>query len=158
MFKIDKFIKKRKEKIGLPPGTPVYTGEKIEKAARITLMDYDEEHVQEKEISKIEECCGLKNTPSVTWINVDGIHDVEVILKLDLILLDIMMPAGGGIMALRNIRNSAKTFNIPVIVITAMSDKETKETAEKLGIFAYFVKPVDAAKLIEKIKEALQYK
>ncbi len=79
MFKIDKFIKKRKEKIGSPPGTPVYTGEKVEEAMRITLMDYDEDHVQEKEISKIEEYCGLKNTPSVTWINVDGIHDVDVI-------------------------------------------------------------------------------
>ena len=76
----------------------------------------------------------------------------------DLILLDIMMPAGGGITALKNIRNSLKTFNIPVIVITAKSDKETKETAEKLGISAYFVKPIDTVKLMKKLREVLQYK
>ncbi|HUU52612.1 MAG TPA: magnesium/cobalt transporter CorA [Candidatus Heimdallarchaeota archaeon] len=79
MFKIDKFIKKRKEKIGSPPGTPVYTGEKKEEAARVTVIDYDEEHFQEKEISHVDECFGLKDSPSVSWINVDGIHDGEVI-------------------------------------------------------------------------------
>ena len=76
----------------------------------------------------------------------------------DLILLDIMMPAGGGITALKNIRNSSKSFNTPVIVITAKSDKETKETAEKLGISAYFVKPIDTVKLMKKLREVLQYK
>jgi magnesium transporter len=79
MFKIDKFIKKRKEKIGSPPGTPVYTGEKKEEAARVTVIDYDEKHFQEKEISHVDECFGLKDSPSVSWINVDGIHDGEVI-------------------------------------------------------------------------------
>jgi len=79
MFKIDKFIKKRKEKIGSPPGTPVYTGERVEKAARVTVIDYDEDHFEEKEISHVDECFGLKDSPSVSWINVDGIHDGEVI-------------------------------------------------------------------------------
>ncbi|MGD9347692.1 MAG: magnesium and cobalt transport protein CorA, partial [Candidatus Aminicenantes bacterium] len=79
MFKIDKFIKRRTEKIGLPPGTPVYTGDKKEEAVRITVMDYDEDNFDEKEISDVEECCKLKDTSSVSWINVDGIHDVEII-------------------------------------------------------------------------------
>ena len=79
MFKIDKFIKRRYEKIGLPPGTPVYTGDKKEEAVRITVIDYDEDHFEEKEISHADECFGLKDSPSVSWINVDGIHDGEVI-------------------------------------------------------------------------------
>ncbi len=90
----------------------------------------------------------------------DPIEGIAQTVKLlpDLILLDIMMPAGGGISMLKSIRNSSKTFNVPVIVITAKSDKATQEEAEKLGVSAYFYKPLDTAKLMEKIKEVLQYK
>ncbi|OGX15111.1 MAG: hypothetical protein A2166_00630 [Omnitrophica WOR_2 bacterium RBG_13_41_10] len=73
----------------------------------------------------------------------------------DLMLLDIMMPAGGGIGALKNIRANAKTFSMPVIIMTARGDKETKEAAEGLGISGYFVKTADTAELLVKIKEVL---
>ena len=76
-------------------------------------------------------------------------------LKPDLILLDIIMPAGDGVGVLEKIRNNANTINIPVIVVTAMKDKQTNEAAEKLGISGYFVKPVDTGKLMEKMKEVL---
>jgi DNA-binding response OmpR family regulator len=76
-------------------------------------------------------------------------------LKPDLILLDIIMPAGDGVGVLEKLRNNANTINIPVIVVTAMKDKQTKEAAEKLGISGYFVKPVDTGKLMEKMKEVL---
>jgi len=76
-------------------------------------------------------------------------------LKPDLLLLDIIMPAGSGIGVLENLRENVKAFNIPVIVLTGISDKQTKEAAEKLGISGYFVKPVDMDKLIEKLKEVL---
>ena len=75
--------------------------------------------------------------------------------KPDLMLLDIMMPAGGGLEALKNIRASDKTFSMPVIVITAKGDAGTRMAAEKLGVSGYFVKPVDMPKLLEKIKEIL---
>lgn len=81
MFKIDKFIKRRTEKMGLPPGTPIYTGDKKEEAVRITIIDYDEDQYDEKEVSDVLECCVLKETSSVSWINVDGIHDVEIVNK-----------------------------------------------------------------------------
>lgn len=76
-------------------------------------------------------------------------------VKPDLILLDIMMPAGGGLEALRHFRENTKTFNIPVIVITAKSDKGTREIAEKLGISGYFIKPLEMDALISKINEIL---
>ncbi|MFZ0034736.1 MAG: response regulator [Sedimentisphaerales bacterium] len=76
-------------------------------------------------------------------------------LKPDLVLLDIIMPAGTGIEVLQRLRANAKTFNIPVIALTAVSDKQTKEDAEKLGISGYFVKPVDTDELMEKLKEVL---
>jgi two-component system phosphate regulon response regulator PhoB len=76
-------------------------------------------------------------------------------LKPDLILLDIMMPAGGGLEALKNIRANVKTFSIPVIVLTAKGDKETKEAAEELGVSGYFSKSVDMDELLKRIKEIL---
>ena len=76
-------------------------------------------------------------------------------LKPDLVLLDIIMPAGSGIGVLENLRVNVKTFNIPVIALTGRSDKQTKEAAEKLGISGYFVKPVDMDELLEKLKEVL---
>jgi len=87
----------------------------------------------------------------------DAIQAVSQTIKLkpDLVLLDIMMPAGSGVGVLKNLRENVKTFNVPVIVLTGISDEQTKEAAEKLGISGYFMKPVDMDKLIEKLKEVL---
>ena len=79
---VAKLTKKRSAKKGLPPGTLVHVGEKKVEAVRITLMDYDSRALQDKTLSTVEECFQLKTTPTTTWINIDGIHEVEVIEKL----------------------------------------------------------------------------
>ncbi len=77
-----KLIKKRSKKAGLPPGTLVHIGEKKAEIPKITIMDYSEDHFQEKEVKTIEECFLFKETPTVTWINIDGLHQVEILEKL----------------------------------------------------------------------------
>ena len=77
-----KLFKKSRKKAGLPPGTLVFEGEQKVDRARITLIDYDETHFQEKEVEKIEDCFPFKDEPTVTWINIDGLHDVELVEKL----------------------------------------------------------------------------
>ncbi len=77
-----KLIKRRSKKAGLPPGTLVHIGERKAKDLKITLIDYDEVHFQEREIEKIEECLVFKDRPTITWINVDGLHQVEILEKL----------------------------------------------------------------------------
>jgi len=77
-----KRIRKRSIKAGLPPGTLVHIGEKKVEAVKISYLDYDEQNFQEKQVSNIEECFPFKTTPTVTWINIDGLHDVEIIEKL----------------------------------------------------------------------------
>ena len=77
-----KYRKKRLGKIGLPPGTPVYVGDREDEAVKIIVLDYDESQFQEKDIEDIEECFPFKDTPTVTWINVNGIHRVEIIEKI----------------------------------------------------------------------------
>jgi magnesium transporter len=45
-------------------------------------MDYDEVHFEEREVKKIEECFLFREKPTVTWMNVDGLHQVEILEKL----------------------------------------------------------------------------
>jgi magnesium transporter len=73
---------KRAKKAGLPPGTPVHIGERLVKKVRISVLDYDEQNVQEKIITSVDECIEFRKTPTVTWVNVDGIHDIKTLEKL----------------------------------------------------------------------------
>ena len=73
---------KKSKKVTLPPGTLVYTGEKKTEEVRITIMDYDESQFQEKEAKKVEDCFPFKDKPTVTWINIDGIHKLDIIEKI----------------------------------------------------------------------------
>ncbi|MHC4166594.1 MAG: magnesium/cobalt transporter CorA [Planctomycetota bacterium] len=74
--------KKHSRKAGLAPGTLVHIGEKKVERIRISYLDYDAQNFQEKQASDVEECFPLKKTPTVSWINIDGIHEVEVIEKI----------------------------------------------------------------------------
>jgi len=76
------FPKRGSEKKGLPPGSLVFLGERKEEEARITVMDYDESKLIEEEVEEIEACFPFKDKATVTWINIDGLHRVEVIEKL----------------------------------------------------------------------------
>lgn len=77
-----RFIKKRSEKAGLPPGSLVHIGEKRIEEVRITVIDYDQAQFQEEQVKNIEECFPFKDTPTVTWINIDGLHQIEIIEKI----------------------------------------------------------------------------
>ena len=77
-----RFIKKRSKKVGLPPGTLVHIGEKKTEKVRIAIIDYDEASFEEKQIKTIEECFPFKDKTTVTWINIDGIHDIKIIEKI----------------------------------------------------------------------------
>jgi magnesium transporter len=82
MISLNKFIWKRDKKIGLPPGTPVFVGDQKSEGVSITLLDYDEAQFKERRLDKIENCFPFKETPTITWINIDGIHDVGLIQKI----------------------------------------------------------------------------
>jgi len=75
-------IKKHSRKAGLPPGTLVHIGEKKTEQIRITLIDYNEQNIQEKVVESVEECFPFKEMPTVTWINIDGLHNIETIEKI----------------------------------------------------------------------------
>lgn len=77
-----KLVKKRSKKAGFPPGTIVHIGNKRTEKTKITIVDYNEEQFQEKEAKSIKECFPYKDKPTVTWINIDGVHEVKIIEEL----------------------------------------------------------------------------
>jgi len=48
----------------------------------VTYLDYDEANVEEQRVSAIAQCFPFKETPTATWINIDGLHDIELMEKL----------------------------------------------------------------------------
>jgi len=51
-------------------------------APKITVIDYDDQNFHEVEVKEVAECFPFKQKPTVTWINIDGLHQVDVLEKL----------------------------------------------------------------------------
>ena len=75
--------------------------------------------------------------------------------KPNLILLDIMMPKMDGFEVLKKLKTCHETLAIPVIMLTAKGDEETKLKASKLYNESYIIKPVQIEVLKAKIEEVL---
>ncbi len=65
----------------------------------------------------------------------------------DLILLDVMMPGGNGIDACRDLRANPVTREVPIIIVTALADRETRLEAISAGADDVLTKPVDRVEL-----------
>jgi DNA-binding response OmpR family regulator len=74
----------------------------------------------------------------------------------DLLILDIGMPAGSGFTVMQNLSISIHTQAIPVIILTALDDEETRDEAEDMGALRYFVKPYEFDKLLLAVNEILE--
>ncbi len=77
-----KLMKNRSRKSGLPPGTLIHIGEAKSTEPKIMIIDYDESSFQEKEVEEVSGCFAYKGTPSITWINIEGLGNVEMLEKL----------------------------------------------------------------------------
>ncbi len=79
-------LKKRRERLsvkeGCAPGTLVHVGERRTENVRIRVIDYDEGNFLEKEVAAVEDCFAFRDTATVTWINIDGVHDPQIVERL----------------------------------------------------------------------------
>ena len=73
-----RFFKKREETKGLSPGSLVFIGNKKVDNIRIRIIDYDGAQLKEDELKDIAQGAEIKRTNTVTWINVDGLHDLAL--------------------------------------------------------------------------------
>ncbi len=70
------------DKIGLPPGTLIYTGKRKREEEKITIIDYDENIIQSKEFKKLEKNLSKIADGIVRWINIEGLGQLDVIEDL----------------------------------------------------------------------------
>ncbi|MBF0413355.1 MAG: magnesium/cobalt transporter CorA [Desulfamplus sp.] len=67
-------------KTGMAPGTMVFIGERKQEKTSIDVIDYSDTTLNELRDVSVNQCCDLsKSSGSVTWINVNGIHDIAFI-------------------------------------------------------------------------------
>jgi DNA-binding response OmpR family regulator len=76
--------------------------------------------------------------------------------KIDLILLDIMMPKMSGLEMLEKLRADEKTRLIPVVMVTALKETEDKVKALEAGCDDFISKPFDKVELLARVKSILK--
>jgi putative two-component system response regulator len=88
----------------------------------------------------------------------DSPEEVPNLVRLacpDVILLDVMMPRISGLDVLRTLRTNLATRHVPVIVLTALTDQQTKSHALQLGATDFLNKPLDVLDLLPRVRNAL---
>ena len=75
--------------------------------------------------------------------------------KVDLVILDLGLPCGGGFFVLENIRKNRKITQMRIIVSTANISPDIEKKSRDSGADAFIMKPYDLEKLLEIIKAQL---
>ncbi|TFG44849.1 MAG: magnesium and cobalt transport protein CorA, partial [Dehalococcoidia bacterium] len=69
-------------KSGLPPGTVIHVGRRRTEKPRLTLIDFDAAQFQESTLDAVTESFSFRDGAAVSWINVDGLHEPEIIEQI----------------------------------------------------------------------------
>ena len=92
-----------------------------------------------------------------------AINGVEAITKMkfftpDLVLLDIMMPDMDGYEVCDHLKSDPETANIPVVIVTALSDRSSKLKGLQVGANDFLTKPIDQSELTIRVRNLLKIK
>ena len=77
-----RFVKKRKEEIGLSPDDMSFRGKQKMDSVIMRIIDFDAKELDETMITKVREVREYKEKPTVTWFNIDGLHKTEIIEEI----------------------------------------------------------------------------
>jgi len=90
----------RSKKSGLPPGTLLHIGKRHQEETKVTWIEYREEEMTEAVVGSIDEALLIRESKENSWVNIDGLHDIELIEKmghhfgLDGLLLEDLLDTG----------------------------------------------------------------
>jgi magnesium transporter len=94
---VPRFLKKKKEELGLSPDALYFRGIKKMEKTVIKAFDFNAQGINEFELNTINDALKFKDSPTTTWINIDGVHDKELMQELadgftiDTVILDDVM-------------------------------------------------------------------
>lgn len=84
----------------------------------------------------------------------DAIDEVARVAP-DLLVLDMMLPGRSGMDILRDLRASAATENLPVLMLTARGQSRDRDMAEKAGVSRFMTKPFSNAEVLDAVRELI---
>jgi DNA-binding response OmpR family regulator len=118
----------------------------------IVLLVEDDEDLGELVKYNLE-----KNQFKVDWV-LDGKEALESIKtnRYNLIILDLMLPGISGLDICKEIRKNSTNKDVPVIVLTALSDEDTKVKGFSMGADDYVTKPFSMKELLARIEAVLR--
>ena len=123
-------------------------------ASRVMIVD--DEPVNIKVARKYLQIAGYQNF--ITSTDSPAVMELIRVEKPDVILLDIMMPQVSGLDILKAVRSDAALAHLPVLILTASTDADTKHKALELGATDFLAKPVDPSELVPRVRNALVVK
>ncbi len=126
----------------------------LETAQSVVLV-VDDKEINIKILRKMLESAGFQ----VRGVSggQEALDDIGKV-KPDLILLDLMMPQMDGFQVCEILRSQERTKDIPVIVVTANTDRQAPSKSLGLGAVDFVTKPYDKAELLARINTHLQLK
>ena len=77
-----RFIKKRKEEIGISPDELFFRGKQKIDQVLLRIIDFDSTDLKEDAVQTVREVSEFQNKNSVTWINVDGLHNTTIMQEI----------------------------------------------------------------------------
>ena len=118
----------------------------------ILIVDDIQENLDVLELL-LDECLDINIHSALS-----GNEALKVLMKtdVDIIITDLMMPNMDGLELTRILKQNHKYKDIPILIVTASSDKRNELILYKEGVFEYLTKPIVQDKLINKVK-ALTY-
>ena len=123
-------------------------------SAKILIVD--DEPINVKVCQKYLHELGYKKCVGLT----DSTRSIAVILeeRPDIVILDVMMPIVSGVDVLKLIRKHEDLQHLPVLILTASSDRTTKLTVLNLGATDFLTKPIDPSEMAPRVRNVLAVK
>jgi len=119
--------------------------------AKILLVEDEKDHIQIIEL--ILEIGGHESL--VAESAEDGIKLAQD-EKPDLIIMDMLLPGITGLEAIRELKKSPDTSNIPVIALTAIGKSDVEKACREAGVCEFISKPYEKKDLLEKIAKNIK--
>lgn len=79
---MSRYIAKDKQEIGLSPDDLIFRGKKKSDEVLLRMIDFDAEHLTENDVKTVKEVSRYQHKNSVTWINVDGLHNTGIMQEI----------------------------------------------------------------------------
>lgn len=79
---MNRFIKKRKEEIGVSPDELIFRGNQKIDQVLLRIIDFDAKNLKEDAVKTVKEVSEFQRKNTVTWLNIDGLHNTDIMQEI----------------------------------------------------------------------------